>query len=65
MPNANVNAPFGVEEVKIGNTLYIVKTMPSESATESINRKVERFITKRITEELKNAGNPINKPNLT
>ena len=55
---------FGTKEIQVGNTLYIVKRMPSERATESLNQKVEKFVAKRVMEELKNAGYPDNKANI-
>lgn len=46
---------FGTAETRIGNTVYIVKTMPSERATETAVQKLSRLVKDRINEEIKSS----------
>ena len=58
-----MNPVFGITERQIGNTLYKVKTMPSEQATETAEQMLIRLVKDRIADErnslepLANAGN--------
>ena len=49
---------FGISEMQIGNTLYIVETKPSERATETLEQLLVRFIGGRIAEDLKRVKIP-------
>lgn len=44
---------FGTTETRIGNTKYIVKTLPSERATETVEKKLIRLVKDRINREIK------------
>jgi len=56
MDNQNI---FRVSKKQIGNTLYTVKTLPSERATETVERKLVRFISERVSAEVKSVKNPV------
>jgi hypothetical protein len=51
---------FDTTETRIGNTMYIVKTMPSERATETVAQKFVRLVKDRISEEIKIPETPAN-----
>ena len=50
---------FRITETRIGKTVYTVKTMPSERATETAEQKLVRLVKERIPEEIKRAEKPV------
>ena len=56
MNNQNI---FRTTRTQIGNTMYTVKTMPSERATETAEQKLVRLVRERISAEIKNAESPV------
>jgi len=49
----NTNSVFGISQTQIGITLYTVKTMPSERATETAAEKLVRFVNDSIIAYMK------------
>jgi len=54
----NNNNIFGTTQTQIGKTLYTVKTMPSERATETAEQKLVRLVKQRIISEIKKTEKP-------
>lgn len=52
----NEHTVFRTTHTQIGKTLYIVKTLPSERATETAEQKLVRFVAGCMVDDLKNAG---------
>lgn len=57
----NTQSIFRTTQTRIGNTLYTVKAMPSERAFETAEQKLARLVGERISAEIKNAENAVNK----
>jgi hypothetical protein len=57
--NMNNNEIFQTTRTQIGKTLYIVKTMPSERATETAEQKLVRLVSDRVSAEMKNTENTV------
>jgi hypothetical protein len=49
----NKNPVFGTTERQIGNTRYVVNTMPSEGATETAEQMLVRLVKDRIADDRK------------
>jgi len=56
MSNQNI---FGITITQIGKTLYTVKTLPSERATETAEQKLVKLVSERVSTELKSVNNPV------
>ena len=61
----NTQSIFRTTQTQIGKTLYTVKAMPSERASETAEQKLVRLVGERVSAEIKtaeNAGNITKKP---
>jgi len=54
----NTNDIFRISQTQIGKTLYTVKALPSEKATETAEQKLVRLVRERIAEEIKSGETP-------
>ena len=43
-------------ERKIGKITYLVQALPSEKATDTIHKKIEKLIVKDLTEKARKSG---------
>ena len=53
----NSQTIFQTTQVQIGKTLYTIKTIPSENASETAEQKFVRLVGQRVSEEIKSAEN--------
>lgn len=50
----NTKSIFRTTQTRIGKTLYTVKAMPSERASETAEQKFIRLVGERVSAEIKN-----------
>jgi len=51
----NAQSVFRTTQTQIGKTIYTVRTMPSERATETAEQKLLRLVSERVSTEIKSA----------
>ena len=59
LENKEIAAPMAVTTYKIGKTTYVVKSLSSKSAVDSLKEKIEKLILKNIRQSAGKMGEEI------